>query len=221
VKRLALALVLTACGSRGSKPAEEPKDLAAIVFSDDPVAVLADLEDRLAAAREVEVIADVHAEGALTAEVHGELHVERERVSWIKVKGWFVDQPVQTKWSSLTPLSELTFDVTPPEWAEGLLVGAVRMGTLHNWAMVMSEKDPDIGHGDVRSWVLVEHVAWAEGGAPTRTLTWTIVVDGIPTGEVALELDERMLPLRRRQVVHFPQGDMRVEERYRRFDVVP
>jgi hypothetical protein len=223
VKVLALALlVLAACGSSAPAKPKKPEPTAkSIVFDDDPVAIFEDLEARLAAADRVEIEADIHAEGALTADVHGSIHVERERVSWIKVKGWFVGQPVHAKWSSLTPVSGYAFDVQPPEWAEGILIGAMRMGALHNWAKVMDGKDPETGHGDVRTWVTVEDVEWAKGGWKTRTLTWAIAVDGVRSAEAELELDERGLPLHRRVVVHFPQGDMRVSERYTRFEVVP
>jgi hypothetical protein len=221
VRLLAFALLITACGSKPPPPKEPEPTPESIVFDDDPVAILTDLEERLAAADRVEIEADIHAEGALTADVQGSIHVERERVSWIKVKGWFVGQPVQAKWSSLTPVSGYAFDVQPPEWAEAILIGAMRMGALHNWAKVMDGKDPDTGNGDVRTWVTAEDVTWAKGGWKTRTLTWAIAVDGVRSAEAELELDERGLPLRRRVVVHFPQGEMRVSERYTRFEVVP
>lgn len=222
MRPLAALLVLAACGSSAPAKPEKPEPTPdSIVFDDDPIAILTDLEERLAAADRVDVEADIHAEGALTADVHGSIHVERERVSWIKVKGWFVGQPVQAKWSSLTPVSGYAFDVQPPEWAEAILIGAMRMGALHNWAKVMGGKDPDTGNGDVRTWVTVEDVAWAKGGWKTRTLTWVVAVDGVRSAEAELELDERGLPRHRRVVVHFPQGDMRVSERYTRFEVVP
>ena len=218
---IGLAVLAAACGGSKAAPAKPQPTPQSIVFDDDPVAILSDLEERLAAADRVEIDADIRAEGALTADVHGSIHVERERVSWIKVKGWFVGQPVQAKWSSVTPVSGYAFDVQPPEWAEAILIGAMRMGALHNWAKVMDGKDPDTGNGDVRTWVTAEDVAWAKGGWKTRTLTWTIAVDGVRSAEAELELDARGLPLRRRVVVHFPQGDMRVSERYHRFELVP
>jgi hypothetical protein len=222
VRALAALLVLAACGgSPAPAPAKPEVTADSIVFDDVPIAILADQEERLAAADRVDIAADIRAEGALTADVHGTIHVERERVSWIKVKGWFVGQPVHAKWSSLTPVSGYAFDVQPLEWAEGILIGAMRMGALHNWAKVMDGKDPDTGHGDVRTWVTAEDVAWAKGGAKTRTLVWSVAVDGVRSAEAELELDARGLPLRRRVVVHFPQGDMRVSERYTRFEVVP
>jgi len=216
------AAALAACGRKPAPPPANPPPTAAErAFADDPIAVLADLEDRLAAARQVDFEADIVATGALSADVHGLVHVERERVSWIKVQGWFVGQPVHAKWSSETPIDRNSNDVPPAEWADGLLIGAVRMGPLHNWAKVMGGDDPETGHGDVRTWVTADPVAWKDGAARTRTLVWTIVIDGVPRGDSELELDGRGLPKRRRVVVHFPQGDMQVAETYVRFDVVP
>lgn len=45
--------------------------------------------------------------------------------------------------------------------------------------------------------------------------SFSITVDGIPSGFASLEIDSAGLPLVREQTVGFPTGEMRVLEEYR------
>jgi len=208
--RLALLALLAGCGGApAAAPAFDP-------FAYDPLAALATLEDRLTAAQVVDATCDVRTEGAVVLALHGELHVERERVAWIKLRGEGV---VTEKWSSLTPFDANAKDTQPPTWADGLLLGLVRMGLTHNLANVMDGSDPETGHGDIRSWVTTSDVDWRGSDPDDRTLTFKLAVVGGSEAEAELTLDDRGLPKRRVQTVHFGEGDMRVIEECARFDV--
>lgn len=217
MRALALA-ALVACG--GPPPAARPLPPPdAIVFDDDPVAVLADLEERLVAATWIDVAVEIQSIGVVDSDLRGTLRVERERVSWIKVRGRLAGTPVRAKWSSLQPVDPHLADTAPPVWAESLLLGLTRMGSLHNCARVIGGADPDTGHGDVRTWIDAVGVEWKGGDPRTRTITYDLLVNGLESAEGELTLDDRGLPLRREVLVHFDAGDMRVVERYPRFEI--
>lgn len=207
----ALAVVLLAgCGHAAAPPpAFDP-------FAYDPVAALATLEDRLTTASVIDATCDVRTDGAVTLALHGELHVERERVAWIKLRGEGV---VTDKWSSRAPVDASLKDTPPPTWADALLIGLVRMGATHDLAAVMGGEDPELAHGDIRSWVTTSNVDWRGADPDDRTLTFDLAVIGGSEAHAELTLDARGLPRRRTQVVHFPDGDMRVVEDCERFEV--
>lgn len=212
MNRLALVGLLAAC--RSPAPAPPP---AVDPFAHDPVAVMAALEDRLTAAQLADITATVRTEGVFALALTGELHVEREGVSWIKLRQ---DGEVTDKWSSRTPVDPTAKSTQPPTWADGLLIGLTRMGITHNFANVMDGSDPETGHGDIHTWVTYGDVTWSSDDPRSRTLAFTLSVVGGSVAEAELALDERGLPVRRTQVVHFDDGEMRVIEDYARFDLV-
>lgn len=210
---LGVAVLVAACGAPAAPGAPAGPD----PLADDPVAALAGLEARLTSARRVVIEAEVTATGAIEVEARGTITVERERGTAVEVRGRFIDADLERRWTSQAPADPAARDVPPATWADGLLIGATRMGVLHNWAKLFASQDPDTGHGDVRTWVEVTDVAWQDGDPASRALTFGIVVAGVPSGEATLELDARGLPARRAQTVRFgdaPDEVMHVIERY-------
>src|SRR5262245_31683302 len=132
----ALACVAVGCGGKTVAPVETITS-DDIVFADDAVAVFADLERRLTEAAKVAGVARVHSLGFITSDLDGELHVEPERTSWLKVEGAFAGMPSKVTWTSEAPVGKMAQDVQPVQWANGLLLGMTRMGVLHNWAKVI------------------------------------------------------------------------------------
>lgn len=214
---LVLALALIACGGKPVVAPTPTPDPASDPFAGDALAVLAGLEDRLTAAPRVEIQARARAMGVIVADLRGTIVIEREVAATVEVKGSFAGTEIDTRWRSDAPVAENRRDIQSPVWADSLLIGITRMGAMHNWAMVVGGADPDIGNGDVRTWVQADQVAWKNDDPATRTLTFVIVVAGTPSGEAELTLDDRGLPLRRDVTVHFPEGNMRVVETYSRF----
>ncbi|MCA9529582.1 MAG: hypothetical protein KC543_05565, partial [Myxococcales bacterium] len=187
-------------------------------FAGDPVAALGGLEARLLAADHVTITAQVSASGAARAELDGTIEIARATGASIALEGTFDGTAIATRWDSTAAAA---VDTGPPVWADGLVIGVTRMGVLHNWANVIGGADPDTGNGDIRDWVGTDEPTWLHDDPASRTLAFHVVFGGAPIGEVELTLDDRGLPARRVQVVHFPEGDMRVLEEYVRFDVRP
>ena len=104
------------------------------------------------------------------------------------------------------------------------VIGLTRQGLLHNLAMLTAGRPPDHADGGVAEWVEVVEPqlgppeVFGEGQA--RPLEFAITVSDQPVGHATLWLDDRGLPIERRQVVNFPEGQMRVTERYTEFVVV-
>ncbi|MEM9459034.1 MAG: hypothetical protein AAGF11_32955 [Myxococcota bacterium] len=103
----------------------------------------------------------------------------------------------------------------PAALAPALLLGWTRMGVLHNLAMLVGGAPPDHAAGGVEDWVqTVDHRRPTSPGSQGDGVTFGLVVGGEPSGEATLWLDARGTPVRREQTVEFPEGVMRVVERY-------
>ena len=106
-----------------------------------------------------------------------------------------------------------------PAMREGVVVDFVRRGLTHQLARLASGKTPDSIDGSVKQHLEAVGATHAPGeairGTPTDQWTWTLYVDHQKAADETLWLDDKTgLPLRRRVVVHFPEGDMEVGEEY-------
>jgi hypothetical protein len=107
----------------------------------------------------------------------------------------------------------------PPALRDGFAVAFTRMGLTHELARLSGGKPPEYVDGSARDHLGVVGATEAPGetlrGAATDTWTWGLFVDHQRAADETLWLDPRTaLPLRRRVVVHFPEGDMTVGEEY-------
>lgn len=97
------------------------------------------------------------------------------------------------------------------------------MGLLHNLAMLSAGLPADHADGGVAEWV--EYVepklgpAEHHGDGEARPLALQITVSDQPVAHATLWLDDEGLPVEREQVVNFPEGQLRVTERYTSFVV--
>lgn len=101
-----------------------------------------------------------------------------------------------------------------------LIIGFTRMGVLHNIAMLVGGAPPDHADGGVEDWVQTvehHHVQRADASG----IAFALRVDGQPSGEATVWLDDEGLPIEREQVVDFPEGQMRVRETYSFIESVP
>jgi len=190
--------------------------------------MLEELEGKLLGARVARLHYEVVAEGAYTARAEGALLVAAGGRVRLSGKGAFGGEAMSVElWSDgarmrggarAKPFAE---QATPPGLAEALWVGLTRMGILHNLAELSEGSPPDHAEGGVRAWVRVgDPVVGAKEqveGVLARPLRFDILVRGSKaSGEATLWVDAATgLPVKRVQVVHFPDGDMRVVERYR------
>lgn len=212
--RIVLPIVLLATGCAGTPANDESAEAA-----------FAALEAQLLDAAVLRVDYVVTAEGAIGASLSGDLVTQKPSLAALRAHGDFAGE------SKLMQLSAdgvqmrggsgaATFSsAVPAALHEGLLLGLLRMGVLHNLAMLSAGAPPDATDGGVRDWVVPSAFAWLDSGpgdnAVERGLAFELSVNGSPAGEVRLWFDSvRNLPLRREQIVHFEHGDMRVTEHY-------
>jgi hypothetical protein len=201
-------MLLSACGS------EAPRNEGA---KTDPASRFGELERRLTAADTVRFTYRVTAQGAVDADIAGEVTIDQAEFH-VTGSGQFAGQDVEVFVRGDGDTYELgnqaTRDTlsTPVAMAEALLIGFTRMGILHNLARLTAAAPPDHADGGVREWVTVD--AFATDPADPAGLTFNLTVDGEPSGSASLEIGPTGLPVVRRQNVQVPTGEMRVEERY-------
>lgn len=201
---LTMAMLATACA---------PSDSNDVPVN--PAAAFSSVESDLLTARTIEMDYQVQSEGAFEADIEGRLSMTGAGVVSLTGVGHFGNRAVALTLDA--DGSRMTFgngesvseaDV-PPALNEAMIIGLMRMGILHNLARLTAGAPPDHGEGGAPEWVV------ASGFSTDSTaITFDIAVDGQPSGAASLIIDERGRPVIRRQIVAFPEGQMRVTERY-------
>ena len=202
--------------------------LAGTAAADDHWEALADLhalESRLLGAGSLCIEFDIRSQGVVESELRGNTRLIRPNTARIEADGEFAGSDTNILFR--THLNQMYGDngsqkfveETPIELTEGIIVGMTRMGLLHNLAMLSSGAPPDRIDGSIRQWVKPGNVRKGESapidGRNADSLEFTVIVDGQSSGEAVLWLDsDSGLPVKREQLVHFGQGDMKVTERY-------
>jgi hypothetical protein len=189
---------------------------------------MTDLEQRLQAAARVEVAFVIESEGAVASHLEGTLTWDRDGMISLTATGDFAGQPqaLELRGDAQTletvVASESRWSGTrPPALIEALVIGLTRQGLLHNLAVLSGGLPPDHGDGGVSEWL--EYVE-PQLGPPevfgvgeARPLEFQITVEDQLVGHATLWLGEDGVPIERRQTVNFPEGQMRVTERYTSF----
>lgn len=110
-------------------------------------------------------------------------------------------------------------DPPQPKLREAVALGLVRMGLLHNLAVLTMDRPIDKAEGGFADWV--KPLAPSDGksdvvnGIACRRVDFHIDVEGRDMGEASVCIaDATGLPIHRKQTVHFPQGDMTVTESF-------
>ena len=218
--------LLAACSPEPALPTETLGATEVV----DAEAIFHQLEATLVAADTVLFECSITAEGVVSSDLAGSLWLASGNRARIGVAGTFASEAVE-----LTLLSDgtrldggsgaATFDIeTPIGLREAILIGAMRMGLLHNLAMLTGGAPPDGADGSVREWVQVSGFATGDvaviEGAEARPIRFQLTVAGRPSGEAELWIDTKSgLPVRRNQTVRFDSGDMRVVETYLRVEL--
>jgi hypothetical protein len=207
--RALIFVLLAACASAPSRPgppAAPPADRFAAV------------EERLTHARMLRF--DYHglAEGAVTAEVWGQLSLVAGRVELTvhgHLTGARTDIALIGEGSAVTVQGKTR--ATPPRLREALVIGLTRHGLLNTITRAAAGLLPDHADGGVEEWAQVSNVK----AVGSDRLSFVMMADGHPVGEAELQLDGRGLPLRRFVTVHFPAGDMHLTEDYEKLEIEP
>jgi hypothetical protein len=195
-------------------------------------AALAAVEQKLLDAGQIGVSFDIKAVGVVQAALSGSATIGPGNDARIIARGEFAGAPADITLSADRDTmrggnGDTRFEAdTGTALREGLIVGLVRMGLLHNLAMLSGGEPPDRIDGTVRDWVTYSNVTVKPdalaGGIATRRFQFTVVIDGQPAAIADLWVDaETDLPLRRVQVVNFADGELRVLEQYSGFSADP
>lgn len=215
--RVGILLVLLAGALAGHATAAEPASADA---------ALAALEARLLAAERVVLRYRVSARGAFEAELAGDLLLLPSDAQ-LRAGGTFGGAPVDL-WLYAGAgrmqggSTQRSFDEpTPGALRAALVLGLTRMGILHNLARLSAGSAPDHAAGGVEDWVQIIEPEWLALDEPAeRRLGFGVEVAGQRAGEAELWLSAEGLPLRRRQVVRFPGGEMHVLEEYQAIELL-
>ena len=184
------------------------------------------MESHLLSAGVLRVNYEVEARGAVAAKLAGDLVMQKPALAAINASGVFAGAEVAPVFVSdgtgtrggVGP--EFFEHDIPTDLREGVLIGLMRMGILHNLAVLTQNMPPEGTDGGVREWLVVNGFGWQSstrksGTRELRGISFVIEVGGEPAGDVVIWYDpESGLPVEREQVVHFDNGDMHVSERY-------
>ncbi len=222
VRPLLVVVALAACSPSAPPPATPARTVQAA-----PSSPLDALEQRLSSARTFRLRARLASGGRIESHFDGALVAGPGRRMRLTMQGAVGGKDVDALF--LSDGAKMgggargqPFDDMPaaPALREGIAVAFVRMGLLHDVARLSSGLPPDYLDGKSREHLRVVGLTQQPGqevrGAPTLELSWSLTVDGKEhAGDETLWLDQRTgLPLKRRVVVHFPEGDMEDGEEY-------
>lgn len=217
-------------GSTGSAPSDpvsgsaEPGAGSAEAEADVAGTMFKAMEERLERAP-WQVRFELSAEGAVVASLAGSLSMAEEVE--LRATGSFggaaQDLRLWTEGDRLRggPREAPTLDVPrPAELEPALVIGMARMGLMHDVAMLVGGQPPDHASGGVREWLqTIEHERVDANGE--TGIRFVLVVAGERAARGTLWLDARGLPVRRELTVEFPDGEMRVVERYEWLEPLP
>lgn len=183
-------------------------DTTAAAVQTQPIPGLAafeQLEQRLAKMDKFDVRFHIESSGPIPSVVKGEVHMKGEDVhiqTYGKLKG-------ESKAARLPAEEDGTL---PAGSRSAVLVGMTRMGLLHNLVrMLMMNEGIDMKPGSDPNWVKVDNITY---DLADRHFHFDIIVEGQNAGWADLWLTPDGKPQHRKEVVHFPDGDLNVEERY-------
>ena len=188
------------------------------------------LEERLLQSAGVTVRFHITTEGALSVDLAGEVFLTAGNRAGIRATGQFAGETVELELRSdeesvtISYNGKISTTQTPPHLREAIIIGLTRMGLLHNLARLTSGALPDHSEGGVTDWVRYEDLTGKppeEIAAHMPMVGFSIVVDGTDSGSAWLQADRvTWVPKTRWQTVEFPDGEMKVTERYEQFDIV-
>lgn len=172
---------------------------------------------------------DVESSGALHSRFIGELRAVGDEVI-LSANGKFGDKVFELHLHGDGRTLEGTNGTAklnvpqPPALKEALVIGLIRMGILHNLAVLISARPPDHADGGVQDWVQAKSVVLGAKVGPEQptkavpdqeVMSFGLVVAGADAGNATLWWDtSTKLPIERHQVVAFPEGEMVVRETY-------
>ena len=229
---LVLPIALAACGKGSDEEADatSKESVATLPGLEDAETAFRTIEERLLAANTVRVVSKIQAHGAVNATLDGTLLLQQANLVNMDFAGVFASNPVYLlltsdgSWMRGGPKQEMFGLATPDALGQGILIGATRMGLLHNLVLLSSGSPPERTDGTVQEWVRVSNFQLGKrmviAGADAQAVDFDIFVDGQHSAHGSLWISlETGLPVQRDQTVFFSEGDMRVVEQYDAFEI--
>jgi hypothetical protein len=227
IARYALFLLVIGATGCGEKP--PPTQAKGGESAIDGNAMVSDVEAKLLASSALRIVIESDATGAVEAHMKTTLTLAPTDKVRLESEGTFQKEPLSLVLTSdgLVMRRKKNGEESEAVPSTGLrrqmLVELVRMGALHDIALLAEGKYPD--HlTDAETWVVTHDAKVGPIDAtfepPARPIGFLVRVSGEETGDCTLHVDKPMRPVQRLQVVHFPAGDMRVKETYA-FEAVP
>lgn len=192
--------------------------------------LFAQVQENLLTANSVKLKCKIVAEGIFPTKLEGEIFLQKPNKAQIKVSGTFVKSGVELFLDSNGKVikggnQDKQFEMGTPEFLlDGILVGAMGMGFLHNFAMLSTSYPPDKTDGTAKDWVQTKNHNFSGEkeirGILAKPINFQILVAGQPSGKATLWINPKTnLPIQRNQEVEFPTGKMKVVESYEEFTV--
>lgn len=188
--------------------------------AEDPATSYQNMEQKLLSAQRISFDFSVSAEGVIEGNFVGSAEASADGGLTITSTGDFIGRDLQMELttdadSMRMVTSEMSDSLPlPPATFEAVVIGLTRMGLLHNLAALSTVSPPDHSDGGITEWVVVQDFEDGDGG-----VAFSIFVEGDKTSDVTLTIEDG-IPVRRRQVVQFPGGEMIVSEEYSNFTVI-
>lgn len=224
-----------ACATTGDSLSGEPE--APVTGQADPKRddawaerTMIDLERRLQEAKRVEIAFDIQSEGTVVSQLRGTLVWTRDGELRLDATGEFAGKPQQLELRADAETLEVRVagelrhtGPRPSKLIEALVLSFTRQGLLHNLAMAVGGLPPSLADGGFDEWLRVvkPQLGPAEvfGSDEASPLEFQMEIEGQHVGHATLWLRADKLPLERQQTVEFPEGQMKVVERYSTFVV--
>ena len=189
MKKLLIATLLftAACATTPSAP---------------PAERLANVERALENAKQVSLRFTTRTTGAVESHFNGTMNVLPGNIASIDADGEMMGKPSTIRYSA---------NGTPAQLSHALIVTLVRMGLSHDMYELSNNKPPSYIEGGVDDALKLDKLQW---DAKEKKFTYHLIVDKNDAGEGELWVGRHDYPTHRKLTVHFPNGDMKVDERY-------
>lgn len=219
-----LGALLAGCAP-ASAPSAGPASSSPAVSTEAPGGPsLEPLERRLLAAHSLKIHARIASDGVVPSHFEGTLLLGEGQQVRLAMQGDLGSRPTDlTLFCDGKTMrggsKEKPFELpAPPGLREALVIAFTRMGLLHDLALLSEGRAPAQVDGTVREGIQAVGVTKGAGesirGRMTEHWRWNLVVQGGSTSPEDVWMDGAGVPIRRRLVVHFPEGDMHVGEEY-------
>jgi len=191
MKRLFLLIAFAFVAACASTPSGTPEER------------MAALERRLDTAPQWTMAFTSSTTGAVESRFNGTINVLAGNIASIDADGFLNGDEKHVRWIA---------SGSPVQVSHAITIGVLRLGVTHD-IVLLSGGAKTIEHaaGGIDEALRMTELAW---NAAEKKFTYHIVFEGKDSGTGELWVGRSDMPRRRKLTVHFPKGDLQVEEQY-------